>query len=163
MELEPRSISEDDWEAFRALRLRALADAPDAFGATLADAEVCPEEEWRLRAGGNGPVVMAFAPDGSPVAMGGLYRPPGSEQSFIWGMWVDPAWRGRGVGSRVLASLLEHTVPADRVSLHVADGNEGARRMYEAHGFASTEEWEPLRAGSPVRIERLERPVVPAP
>jgi len=44
-----RNFTPDAWPAYRALRLRALEDAPDAFGSTLADESVRPPEEWAAR------------------------------------------------------------------------------------------------------------------
>ena len=153
MEPDVRVISEEDWVAFKNLRLQALADSPEAFAVTLAEAKADTQKEWRERAGGPNPVVMGF--DGErPVAMGGLYAPEDSGEAFVWGMWVHPGWRGRGLGARILAVLLDHAQTGREVSLHVAEGND-ARRLYEAHGFVSTGEWEPLREGSAVRIERL--------
>lgn len=155
--MEPvlRVISGDDWVAFRSLRLRALADSPTAFGATLAEAEAQPEAVWRSRAEGPGPLLLAFAGD-DPVAMGGLFVPAEADEAFVWGMWVAPEARGQGLGARVLRELLEHARRLGRtVSLHVTDGNDGARRLYEAHGFVGTGEREPLREGSDLRIERL--------
>lgn len=152
---ELRTVSGEDWEAFRALRLRALADAPTAFGATLAEAEAQPELVWRSRADGPGPLVMAYDVD-EPVAMGGLFAPEGSAEAFVWGMWVAPEARGRGLGSRILAMLVDHARGLDRsVVLHVTEGNDAARRLYEAHGFVGTGEWQPLREGSDLRIEAL--------
>lgn len=155
--MEPvlRVISGDDWAAFRSLRLRALADSPTAFGAVLADVEAQPEAMWRDRADGPGPLLMGFDGD-EPVAMGGLFVPADSPDAFVWGMWVAPEARGQGLGARVLRELLEHARRLGRtVSLHVTDGNDGARRLYEAHGFVGTGEREPLREGSDLRIERL--------
>ena len=42
-------LGPDDWQEFREIRLRALADAPTAFGMTLADAEQQTEDAWRAR------------------------------------------------------------------------------------------------------------------
>lgn len=40
-----------DWQRIRAIRLRSLADAPYAFGTTLAEDEARPDIEWRARVG----------------------------------------------------------------------------------------------------------------
>ena len=152
---ELRVITADDWAAFRALRLRALGDSPDAFSVTLAEAADNPESVWRARAAGPGPVVMAFE-GGQAVAMGGAHLPEGSPDVFVWGMWVAPESRGRGLGGRLLAELLDRVRVHERaVWLHVSERNDGARRLYEAHGFLSTGEWQPLREGSGVRIETM--------
>lgn len=157
MEPELRVITADDWEAFREVRLRALADSPDAFAVTLAEATAQPEPVWRERAAGPNPVVLAFSGD-RPVAMGGLYAPADSADAFVWGMWVEPESRGHGVGARLLEGLLDRArARADdrTVLLHVTEGNDGARHLYVAHGFVATGEWEPLREGSDLQIEAL--------
>ena len=151
-----RVISAEDWAVFRELRLRALTDSPNAFSVTLAEVTSNAEPIWRARAGGPSPVILAFDGDRA-VGMGGLYTPDGSADAFVWGMWVEPEWRGRGLGSRMLRELVDRADRTDRtVFLHVTGGND-ARRLYEEHGFVSTGEWQPLREGSEVRMETLRR------
>lgn len=155
MDVVVRGISGEDWADFRDVRLRALADSPDAFGATLTEAEAKPEAAWRDLVDGPGPRVLALSAEG-PVAMGGLYMPEGVPDAFVWGMWVDPNWRGQRLGSRILVGLLNHARQESRaVLLHVTEGNEQARRFYEEHGFVSTGEWQPLRDGSEKRVETM--------
>ncbi|MEO5921385.1 MAG: N-acetyltransferase [Pseudolysinimonas sp.] len=51
-------------------------------------------------------------------------------------MGVEPAMRGRGIGSDLLETLIDRlraVVPA--LSLSVEDGNAGARAVYERAGF----------------------------
>ncbi len=154
---ELRVIAPDDWEDFRGLRLQALADSPDSFGTTLAEALAQPPSVWRDRASSSGPLVLAFADQG-PVGMGGLYMPEASADAFVWGMWVEPASRGRGVASRILERLVRHADEVGRsVLLHVTEGNDTARRLYERHGFTATGEVQPLREGSHVRIHTMRR------
>lgn len=155
MTIELRHVTIDDWALFRQVRLRALADAPDAFGAVLADVQDQPESLWRERVASPGP-TLAVLDDGKPVAMGGAYAPPEQEQAFIWGMWTEPSARGRGHGSAILRSLLGWCGEQGReVILHVTEGNAGARALYLSVGFEPTGVWEPLREGSDLRIEEL--------
>lgn len=153
--VEVRPATVEDWAALREVRLRALADAPDAFGSTLAQVADRPEEEWRAALRRPWPLLLAHA-DGRPVAMGGLGAPDGSPDVHVWGMWVAPEARGSGVGSRILADLLTRArATGRRVVLDVTDGNDGARRLYERHGFAGTGARRPLRDGSALLVEEM--------
>jgi hypothetical protein len=76
-------IGPDDWETFRDVRLRALADSPDAFASTLERERAFAEADWRRRV--SGPVVVVLDPD--PVSVGGLFADDGI--SHVWGMWTS--------------------------------------------------------------------------
>jgi len=147
----------DDWTLVRDVRLRALADSPESFAVTLAQAQAQPEQTWRDRLAGPHPTLVAVH-DGTGVAMAGGYVPPDAEDdvAWIWGMWTDPAFRGRGVARRLLGDLVSWAQRAGRTPyLHVTEGNDGARALHVSCGFEPTGRWDPLRAGSPLRIEEL--------
>jgi hypothetical protein len=44
-----RAFSADEWRGYRDLRLRALADSPDAFGSTLTEETSRLDAEWARR------------------------------------------------------------------------------------------------------------------
>lgn len=55
----------------------------------------------------------------------------------LQGVWVHPRWRGRGIGTACLASVVRHVLDnvAPVVSLYVNDYNAIARRVYARVGF----------------------------
>jgi len=151
---ELRRVAEADWALLRDVRLRALTDAPTAFGATAAASHEQPDADWRERAGGPFPTLVVVDGSGAGVAMGGVARLPGADTAaeppaWVWGMWTDPAARGRGHGTRVLDALLAWSRErALATYLHVTEGNGTALALYASRGFEPTGVRVPLRPGS---------------
>lgn len=92
-----RRVGPDEWAVWRELRLAALADAPDAFGSSLAAEQDYDEATWRdLLHPGRGLRAVAFAPD--PVGIVGAHHSTEvSGMVKLTGMWVRPTARGTGV------------------------------------------------------------------
>lgn len=143
---ELRRLTPDDWADFREIRLKALADSPDAFGSTLEREQAFTEDDWRRRL----TVLVYVVDDPRPVAVGGIFDTAGTPH--VWGMWTDPAHRGRGHARRILDALVP---PGTRAQLDVNVTNGDARAVYERYGFVGTGELEPLRPGSEQRIELM--------
>lgn len=55
----------------------------------------------------------------------------------VQGVWVDPAWRGQGLATAAMVTVLQDALArvAPTVSLYVNDYNEPARRVYRRCGF----------------------------
>ena len=83
-----------------------------------------------------------FTPVGPEVT--GFMRPIEELEADAHGTWfismlgVHIGWRGKGVGSQLLevADVKRGETKASGVSLIVEDTNDGARRLYERHGYA---------------------------
>ncbi len=156
MNVEVRAIAADDWPLLRDLSLRALADSPDAFRRTLAEVQALSEDVWQQQAGGSAPILVVLEDDRG-VAMGGVSTPPGSAVAYVWGRWTAPEARGRGYAAGLITDLVNWCRDRDLgVRLHVTEGNQAAHRLYTAHGFKSTDVWEPLREGSGLQVEELQ-------
>jgi len=128
-----------DGERLRAIRLRALADAPDAFGSTLAESELRSPEDWEAqvaalptfvwRDGSTDLGMIRGAPhDGDPAA------------GYLISLWVAPEARGSGVGAALVGEVVAWARGRGlrRLVLDVGEHNVAARRLYERHGFAAT-------------------------
>jgi ribosomal protein S18 acetylase RimI-like enzyme len=153
---EVRRVRPDEWHELRDTRLRALADAPDAFGTTHAEALLRPEEWWRgwaldSSAGADQAMFLAWS-DCAAVGIAGVFH-EGSYYQVI-SMWTDPRERGRGVGRALLDAAVVFAGEAE-VRLSVTDGNEAARRQYERYGFVATGFTEPLRSNLALQIHEL--------
>lgn len=151
--VEVRSIGPEDWRLWRGLRLRALEESPDAFGSTLARELAFGETEWRMRASDSFVVLL----DGEPVALGGSYDDPAGPLQVV-AMWVEPAYRGRGLSTLVLDEIIASAQAQGRdLELDVVRTNDVAWQAYLARGFRPTGETHPLRPGSELLAERMVR------
>jgi ribosomal protein S18 acetylase RimI-like enzyme len=137
-------------ETVRPLRLRALREDPDCFGSTLEREQDRPDSDWRVWIDGT---LIAFD-RGTPVGMANLNL--NREPAEIFGVWVAPQARGKGVGQLLVETLLERA--GDRpIALCVAESAHAARRLYERLGFRPTGATGALRPGSDLRTIDLRR------
>ncbi|MDP9393568.1 MAG: GNAT family N-acetyltransferase [Actinomycetota bacterium] len=134
-------LTPDDWQLWRQLRLAALAEAPDAFGATLAEwsGSRDAEQRWRDRLA-NVPLNLVLTVDGEPIGMVSATAPNVDGEVELIGLWVAPSGRGRGVGSEAVQQVAawaraEH--PGRALVLSVKRDNRAARALYERHGFVN--------------------------
>ena len=131
--VELRTIGPDDWQDWRSIRLRALADSPAAFGSDLAREEANTEDVWRDRAGKGSVLVYD---EGRPVAMGAGFA--GERPGFLMvvAMWTEPERRGEGLGGQVLDAIVEMARSLGlRAHLFVMLDNPEVAHLYERHGF----------------------------
>jgi GNAT superfamily N-acetyltransferase len=158
--MEVRRARAADWEALRELRLRALADAPDAFASTLEKEAAFPERVWRQRAEGEaGSATFIAWEDGAGIGMARIFAEadvPG--RMHLVGMWVDPRHRHRGVAQALVERAVRWAKErrASEVILWVVDRNLPARRLYERAGFRPAGARQPLPS-NPALTESLFR------
>ncbi len=155
-EIDVRRVRADEWQALRDTRLQALADTPDAFGTTHAEASVRPEQWWRdwtLRSADGVDQAMFLAwREGKPIGIAGAFRTGGRVD--VISMWTSPDQRGAGVGRALLDAAVAFAGEAE-VHLGVTETNVGARRFYERYGFVPTGSTEPLRSNSALVMHEL--------
>jgi GNAT superfamily N-acetyltransferase len=104
-----RPLRPDEWMLFRDLRIRAVTDTPDAFGAVPDEVVRRSDDEWRNFTAG-------FASDGHVLlvgfvadeAVGTTYaRLNDDGTGHIGAMWIDPRHRRGGLGQLLLRAGID--------------------------------------------------------
>ena len=153
-----RRVRPEEWPALRAIRLRALADAPDAFGATLADEAMDPDATWQQRASDRVSFVAELA--GRFVGVAGVGPAPvEAPVAMLYAMWVEPEVRGTGVATAIVEAAVDWARDAGYpgLGLGVTTTNARAIAFYERLGFVDTGQRYPLRQGSRLDIQIMVR------
>lgn len=142
--MQVRELGPDDARAFQALRLAALKECPPALASSYEEECETPIDivAQRLIAKADRCVLGVWI--GSDfVGMLGLKREnlrKLAHKAYIWGMYVAPTARGRGVGRRLVAEALSRAAAMGgvrQVNLGVNAANAEAIALYEAAGFKS--------------------------
>jgi GNAT superfamily N-acetyltransferase len=164
VDLSVRRIRADEGLELRALRLRALADSPMAFGSTLAREEAFAEHVWHERAAGGAAagdrVTFIAERDGRWIGLAtGLADDPDGSGPLLVGMFVDPAERGRGVGVALVEAVTDwaRTRGTAPLSLWVTSSNAPAIALYERCGFRAAGDVRPLGHTSSLTEVKLVR------
>ena len=137
-----RQLAKEDAVSYRRVRLLGLQESANAFSASYAQEEKMSLDDFarRLEPTPVHWVVGAFE-DAELVGVIGFMRDGGDNlrhKGFIWGVYVIPTSRGRGVGRALFEEALRRidALPGlRRVRLAVATSNEEAIRLYEKLGF----------------------------
>ncbi|MGE0545440.1 MAG: dihydropteroate synthase [Kofleriaceae bacterium] len=163
----------DRWESWRALRLRALTEAPYAFAETLASAHELADATWQARVAPDPERVHLIAEQaGIPVGMAMVCLDPVAPESAggsfrsaqLYAMWVAPEVRRAGV-ARALLQAGMFWARAHRVrhlALHVTSDNPAAAELYLSSGFVDTGVREPVRPGASVDGMLMTSTLIPA-
>jgi hypothetical protein len=101
-----RTLAAHEWPLYRALRLRALGDAPEAFCSTLAEEAARKDEDWAWRlnigagSGRDRPLVAELG--GTAAGLAWAKVDAGDPSLFnLFQVWVAPECTCAGIGCRV--------------------------------------------------------------
>ncbi len=133
-----RRLTTADTAPYRDLRLEALQNAPTAFGSSY------EAESQGSLSDFEGHLTRSYIAGawlgGSLVGVTGFYALSGkaAHRGNIWGVYVQPAARGRGVSRALLTAILSHArTQVKQVHLSVVTDNTAALALYERLGFTT--------------------------
>jgi len=136
-----RHLEQADIQSFIAIRREALELEPLAFVASPSS-DVGLDEDFLRRAidRTSSQAVFGIWSD-ELVGFVGAYRYPKEKEAHkagIWGMYVSPPCRGRGLGAALLGGAVDfvRSLPGvTRIVLSVSETSEAALRLYLRAGF----------------------------
>jgi len=137
-----RLLDAQDAQRFTQLRLQAIETSPTAIWPTWQEEQSRSTEQTvaRIQSTPTQAVFGAFLGD-LLVGLTGVRREPLSQvahKATIWGVFVDPAQRGKGVAQALLAAATEHASRewgVIQLLLCVNAQNNAAKKLYSAAGF----------------------------
>jgi RimJ/RimL family protein N-acetyltransferase len=126
-----------DAAVYRNVRLEGLKQNPEAFGSSFEHENDKPLAWFEERIA-QSEIFGAFV-DGELLGTAG-YRvqdgPKRNHKGLLWGMYVRPAARNSGLGSRLVEAVVKHASgQVELLQLTVVSENLAARRLYAGLGF----------------------------
>lgn len=137
-----RRLSADDATAFQELRLFGLRESSSAYAASYEEEVDLPLAEVAARLVRPDSAVFGAFADGL-VGTAGVYRQPHRKmrhRAHLWGVYVHPAARRRGVGLALMREALrfaEHDLEVRYLTLAVNLANQAAITLYQSCGFTN--------------------------
>ena len=151
-EITVRALSEEEWAEFRSLRLAALQESPEAFVASYEEEKDYDEEFWRLRMRRSSRLIAEV--DGEAVGTVSVRGGENGEnekqrEAELFGLWVQPALRGKGVAAELVRAGAKVAEAGGNTHLNYWVGTDNGRAVAFASGFG----FRPTDNRRPVRIE----------
>ena len=135
--VEVSLLSKNEWERLRDIRLRALKENPEAFGADFNEVQSRTKDDWLKDYNKEDYLVASI--NGADVGMLYIEVLNGDHGATCWigGCWTDPAYRGKGVMRALFNYIDKHAVAKNwtRQGLGVWTDNYAAIKAYEFLGF----------------------------
>jgi RimJ/RimL family protein N-acetyltransferase len=138
-----RELHESDAQLFQELRLNSLKVNPEAFGSTY-EKEVKFSIETvieRLKPTKDKFVLGAFDDSSSLVGIVTFMRENSlktAHKGNVFGMYVAPVMRGKGLGKSLMLELIIKTRDCnglEQINLAVVSKNDSAMNLYKSVGF----------------------------
>ncbi len=144
---------------FKQMRLESLLNHPDAYQASWEE-ENRKSAAWFEERIKQNIIFGAFTPEDRLIGLCCYKRPrelKSAHKGILWGMYVAPAYRGKGISLQ----LLNHTISHARSRVHilllsVTSSNLAAYRLYQKAGFCEYgQEPDAMKLGDIYYSERL--------
>jgi ribosomal protein S18 acetylase RimI-like enzyme len=140
--MEIRLLKPADAAEWLRLRVEALEREPEAFSASLEEYQSLSIDEVKRRLWSTADAFVVGAFEGGQMqGMAGFFREKGSKSRHkgrVWGVYVTANARGKGLGRKLMQTLLERgsgIEGVEQIVLSVATTQDAAVGLYHSLGF----------------------------
>lgn len=142
--MEIKKLTIENLTEFIRLRSEGLKLSPEAFGESLTEytRKTIEEHTAIFPKTKDNFIVGAFEAD-LLVGVVGFFQKRSEKmrhKGAIWGMYVTPNYRSKGLGKKLLEYAIENAILIDeilQIELAVISTNESALKLYKSIGFES--------------------------
>ena len=134
-------LTEKDTDAFIQLRIQGLQKSPQVFAASYQKVGERDQTFINLKNWTEEYFVLVFFEDWQLFGIVGFVRErklKKMHKSFIWGMYVRPDFRGKGIAKKLLLEVIIKAKKIEglsKIMLSVTHPQENALQFYELLGF----------------------------
>jgi RimJ/RimL family protein N-acetyltransferase len=139
-----KQITEDDWRVFSRIRLRALQTDPNVFGSNYEREAGQDEEVWKETLRSPTAAIFIIYADETPAGMTAIAvdrNDPTGKTALLWGSWLAPEYRGKGLSKMMYDARLEWAKAqptVERIIVSHRASNTASKHANQKHGFKFT-------------------------
>lgn len=136
-----RALTVADYSSYSTLRSLALKTDSTSFWASDEDELPIRESRYNDTVVSLDDFILGYFNAEELVAIGGFKREPQPKlkhKGFLWGIYTHPDYRGKGIGKKLVQSLIERAFNISeltQVNLSTRTDNNAALKLYEQLGF----------------------------
>lgn len=135
--VKTRLLTPDNWQMWRSLRLEALQSSPETLASSYEEEINYTEDEWRDKLQKRN--IYGIFADNKLIAGAGFYRLnriKTMHRGDLFGMYVAPEYRRKGIGGQLIEAIIEHAKSCV-IQLHLSciKTNDSALKLYQKYGF----------------------------
>ena len=132
-----RLLEKENWKQFKAIRLEALSECPEAFGSSLEEESNLSDAEFEQNFKKS--TFFGAIQNNQLVGCTGFFICSLSKMSHrgvVFSMYIKNGYRGQGIGNALLNAVITHAKNrVIQLHLTVVTTNQTALKLYQKNGF----------------------------
>jgi len=143
-----KQLTENDWQKFSQVRLKALQTDPTVFGSNYEKESQMTESEWRSRLQPKDNAIFLIFENETPIGMTAVSidrDDPTKKTALLWGSWLAPHFRGKGLSELMYQARInwaKEQPTIEKIIVSHRASNLSSKYANRKHGFVLTHKTE---------------------